>query len=187
MHNQSTIHTPLHSVQKTKRRESVATTTHKSIQYPFPRIRYSTPEVSPKVYPPRPPPTPFSNKNAPPSILPQLLEHLAHDPARLTVHAQQTLALLALFADALVFVEQLLEHVLLVELADEAVLHDVLAVVDEEVHDGFGDLVGDGLAHDVEVGGDEAADELGFEGFAVGERGGGVVEGLGWDGLVSGK
>ena len=50
-------------------------------------------------------------------------------------------------------------------------MHDVFAMVDEQMHDGFGDLVGDGLTHDVEVGGDEAADELRFEGFAVGEVG----------------
>ena len=43
------------------------------------------------------------------------------------------------------------------------------------MHDGFGHLVGDGLAHDVEVGGYEAADELRLEGFALGEFDGGVV------------
>ena len=37
------------------------------------------------------------------------------------------------------------------------------------MHDGLGDLVGDGFAHNVEVGGDEGADELGFHGFAVRE------------------
>ena len=40
-------------------------------------------------------------------------------------------------------------------------------MVDEEVHDGFGDLVGDGFAHDVEVGGYEAADEFRLQGFAL--------------------
>ena len=51
------------------------------------------------------------------------------------------------------------------------------------MHDGLGDLVGDGFAHDVEVGGDEAADEFGFEGFAFGEFGvfgGGRVVGWCW-------
>ena len=35
-------------------------------------------------------------------------------------------------------------------------------MVDEEVHDGFGDEVLDCLADDVEVGGDEGADEVSF-------------------------
>jgi len=37
------------------------------------------------------------------------------------------------------------------------------------VHDSLGDLIGDGFADNVEVGGDEAADEFGFEGFAISE------------------
>ena len=37
------------------------------------------------------------------------------------------------------------------------------------MHHGLGYLVGDGLAHDVEVGRDQPADEVGFEGFAFGE------------------
>ena len=48
-------------------------------------------------------------------------------------------------------------------------------MVDEQVHDGFGDLIGDGFAHDVEVAADEAANEFGFEGFAFGEGGAGTV------------
>lgn len=47
-------------------------------------------------------------------------------------------------------------------------------MVDKQVHDGFWDLVGDRLADDVEIGGDEAADEFGFEGFPVGEVRGGI-------------
>lgn len=45
------------------------------------------------------------------------------------------------------------------------------------MHDGLGDLVRDRFAHDVEVRGDEAADELGFECFAFGEFG--VLRGCG--------
>ena len=37
------------------------------------------------------------------------------------------------------------------------------------MHDGLGYLVGDRLAHDVEVRGDKAADQFGFKGFALGE------------------
>lgn len=51
-------------------------------------------------------------------------------------------------------------------------------MIDEEVHDRFGDLVSDGFADDVEVGGDEAADEFRFEGFALGKFG--VALGGGW-------
>jgi hypothetical protein len=53
------------------------------------------------------------------------------------------------------------------------------------MHDGLGDLVGDGFAHNVEVGGDEAADEFGFEGFALGEGGFGGLLGLDWEKDVS--
>lgn len=39
------------------------------------------------------------------------------------------------------------------------------------MHDSFRDLVCDGFADDVEVGGDEPANEFGFEGLAVAEGG----------------
>ena len=39
------------------------------------------------------------------------------------------------------------------------------------MHDGLGDLVGNGLAHDVEVGCYQAADEVCLKGFAFGEGG----------------
>lgn len=42
-------------------------------------------------------------------------------------------------------------------------------MVDEQVHDGLGDLVGDTFANDVEVGRDQAADEFSFEGFPFGQ------------------
>lgn len=49
------------------------------------------------------------------------------------------------------------------------------------MHDGLGHLIGDGFADDVEVGGYEAADKFGFEGFAFGELGVlFLVEGEGW-------
>ena len=44
-------------------------------------------------------------------------------------------------------------------------------MVDQKMHDCFRDLVGNHFAHDVEVGGYETADELGFEGFTFGEIG----------------
>jgi hypothetical protein len=44
-------------------------------------------------------------------------------------------------------------------------------MVDEEVHDCFGYLIGDCFTNDVEVGGYETADELSFEGFSFGEFG----------------
>lgn len=96
------------------------------------------------------------------------LQNLANNLGRLAVRLEQLLALLTLLLDAVVLVEEFLKQGLLVQLADEAVLDDVLAVVDEEVHDGLGDLVGDGLADNVEVGGDEGADELCFHGLALG-------------------
>ena len=82
------------------------------------------------------------------------LDYLANNLGGLPVGVEKLLAFLALLLDAVVLVQELFEHGLLVQLADEAVLHHVLAVVDQEVHDGLGHLVGDGLANDVEVGGD---------------------------------
>lgn len=81
-----------------------------------------------------------------------VLQNLTNNLGSLAIRLEQLLALLALLLDAVVLVEELLKEGLLVQLADKAVLDDVLAVVDEEVHDGLGDLVGDGLADDVEVG-----------------------------------
>lgn len=99
------------------------------------------------------------------------LQHLADNLGGLAVRLQQALALLALLLDAVVLVQQLLEERLLVQLADEAVLDDVLAVVNEEVHDGLGDLIGNRLAHNVKVGRDERANQLRFHGLAVGQGG----------------
>ncbi len=45
------------------------------------------------------------------------------------------------------------------------------------MHDCLRHLIGDSLAHDVEVRANEAADEFGFEGFALGE--GGLVGAIG--------
>jgi hypothetical protein len=103
-----------------------------------------------------------------------ILQHLTDDLGRLLVRLEQLLALLALRLDCVVFVEELLEQVFLVKGADETVLHAVFGVVDQQVHDGFGDLVGDGLAHDIEVGGNETADELCLERLALCECGGGL-------------
>lgn len=81
----------------------------------------------------------------------EILQHFANNLRRLFVGAEQLLALLALTLDRVVLVQQLFEQFLLVQFADEAVLHNVLAVVDEQVHDGLGDLVSSRLAHDGKV------------------------------------
>lgn len=52
-------------------------------------------------------------------------------------------------------------------------------MVDEEVHDGFRDLICDCFADDIEVGGNESADEFGFEGLTVAEDGFGIFVELG--------
>jgi hypothetical protein len=107
-----------------------------------------------------------------------ILQDLSDNLRRLLVSAEQLLALLTLALDRVILVEQLLEQLLLVQFADKAVLHNVFAVIDEQVHDGFGHLIGGGLADNGEVGADEAADKLGLKGFALGESGVGVVVGL---------
>lgn len=108
------------------------------------------------------------------SLQAYILQHLADDLGRLLIRPEQLLTLLTLCFDCVVFVEELLEEVFPVKRADEAVLHAVFGVVDQEVHDGFGYLVGDGLAHDVEVRGDETADELRLERLTLRECGSGL-------------
>lgn len=43
-------------------------------------------------------------------------------------------------------------------------------MVDQEMHDRFGNLIGDGLSYDVEVRRDQTSDEFSLHGFAFGER-----------------
>ena len=43
------------------------------------------------------------------------------------------------------------------------------------MHDRFGDRVGDGLAHDVEIAGYQTSDEFCFESFALGKFRGVIV------------
>lgn len=99
------------------------------------------------------------------------LQHLADDLGRLAVCLQQFLALFPLFLDAIVLIEELLKEGFLIERADEAVLHHIFAVVDEQVHNGLGDLVGNGFAYNVKVRGDKRANEFRLHGLAVGECG----------------
>ena len=55
-------------------------------------------------------------------------------------------------------------------------MDDVFAVIDQQVHDCLGDLISDGFTHDIEVRGDESADEFSLESFPVTESGFPVVE-----------
>ena len=122
-----------------------------------------------------PPPLPHDLPQLKPS---HALQHLPHNLRRLLVGSQQLLTLLPLLLDTIIFIEELTKQVFPIQLAHKPILHFVPAVVDQEVHDGLGDLIGDGLAHDVEVGRDEAADEFGFEGFALCQGGFGGLFGL---------
>jgi hypothetical protein len=107
------------------------------------------------------------------------LQHLPHNLRRLLIRLEQLLALLPLGLDLIVLVQQLLEQILFIQRTDKPILHRVLRVVDEEVHNGLGDLIGHGFAHNVEVRGDEAPDEFRLEGFALREGGRGFgVRGL---------
>ena len=99
----------------------------------------------------------------PPSfLLLAYLQNLTYNLRRLLIRSQQLLALLSLRLDPIVLIQQIRKHLFTIQLADQPILDDVLAVVHEQVHDGFGDLVGDAFAHDVEVGGYEAADQFRF-------------------------
>ena len=84
-------------------------------------------------------------------------------------HTKQFLALLPLGFDTIVLIQQVSKEVFLVKLTHQPVLHNIFTVVDKQVHDSFGDLVGDGFADDVEVGRDEGADEFCFQSLSLGE------------------
>ena len=143
--------------------------------------------INTQVHLPTPTPTPSSHNSYTHTQFPSYItsQNLPHNPRRLPIRAEQFLALLSLLLDPIVLIQQIAEQIFPVQLAHESILDLVAAVVDEQVHDCFGDLVGDGLAHDVEVRGNEAADEFGLEGFAVGQGGLGGLFGL-WRVLLVG-
>ena len=72
-----------------------------------------------------------------------ILNHFANDLGGFSICLEQLLTLLAVFLNAVVLIEELFEEGLLVELCHETVLHDVLAVVYEKMHNCFGDLISD--------------------------------------------
>lgn len=96
-----------------------------------------------------------------------VLYNVANNLGGFSIGVKKFLTLLSLLLDIVVFVEELLEQALLVQLRDESVLYDILAVVDEEVHDSLGNLVNDGLADNVEVRRDQGPNELSLHGLAV--------------------
>lgn len=97
------------------------------------------------------------------------LYDFANNLGGFSIRLEELLALLTVLLDGVIFVEELLEEGLLVELRDEAVLHHVLAVIYEEVHDGLGNLVGNGLADNVEIGRNEGPDEVCLHDLTVGQ------------------
>ena len=86
-------------------------------------------------------------------------------------HTKQLLTLLPLRLDPIILVQQIPEEVFFVELTHQPVLHNIFAVVNEQVHDRFGNLVSDGFANDVEVRRDEGANEFRLQGFPLCEFG----------------
>ena len=99
---------------------------------------------------------------------------------------QEFFALLPLCLDAIILVEQLGKELFLVEFTDQSVLYNLLTMVDEEMHDSLGDLVGYGLADNIKVGRNQPPDQFCFQQFTVGEGGLGIViqldtnESAGW-------
>lgn len=120
------------------------------------------------------PPGQLSPKSTSPSLPHQLRFHLQNLPnnlRRLLIRCEQLLTLLPLLLDSIILIEQLSKQILTIQFADQPVLHFIPTVIDEEMHDRLGDLIGNGLPHDVKIRRDEAADQFGFEGFALGEGG----------------
>src|SRR5690606_31196533 len=93
--------------------------------------------------------------------------NLTDNLGRLALCLEQLLTLLALLLDGIVFIQELLEERLFVQLADETVLDNFLAVVDQQVHDGLGNLVGNGFPDNVEIGADKGTNELRLHGLAI--------------------
>ena len=98
------------------------------------------------------------------------LQHFANDLGGLLVGAEQLFALLPLRLDRVVFVKEILEELFLVQLADQSILDDIFAVVDEQVHHCLWHLICDHLPDDVEVRADEAPNKLGLKGFPFCQR-----------------
>jgi hypothetical protein len=76
---------------------------------------------------------------------------LANNIHSLFIRPKQFLALFSLSLDRIILVQQVLKQVFLVKLCYKPVLHAVLAMVNQKMHDSFRYLVGDGLADNVEV------------------------------------
>jgi hypothetical protein len=53
--------------------------------------------------------------------------------------------------------EKLIEQILLVQLSDQPVLHNLSAVIDQQVHNGFRNAISNGFSGDIEIGCDEGA------------------------------
>ena len=79
-------------------------------------------------------------------------QNLTHNLGRFFVRVQKFLTLFPFSLDTIVLIEQVGEEFLLVELTDQSVLNNLLAMVDEEMHDSLRNLVGDGLADYIKVG-----------------------------------
>jgi len=106
------------------------------------------------------------------------LKHLSHNFRCFLVCLEQLFALLPFCLDVVILIQQLCKKILFIEFTDESVLNNILGVVDKEMHNSFGNLVGDSFTNNIEVGRNEAANEFCLEGFALGESG--ACFGLGW-------
>lgn len=79
------------------------------------------------------------------------LQDLSDNLGSFLVGGKQLLALFALALDGVIFVKEFAKQFFFVQLADQSVLDNVLGVVDQKMHDCFGDLVGNRLPYNVEV------------------------------------
>lgn len=84
-------------------------------------------------------------------------------------HTKQLLTLLPLRFDPIVLVQQVPKEIFFVKFTHQPVLHNIFAVIDEQMHNSFGDLVSDGLSDDIEVGGNESADKFCLQSLPLGE------------------
>ena len=95
--------------------------------------------------------------------------HLRQRFERIFIRIQERLHARPLRNDRLVLIQQALEHIGFIQSCHQPILDLSRRMVDEEVHDSFGDEVLDGLPHDAEVRRDEVPNEGRFHFFACGD------------------
>lgn len=84
-----------------------------------------------------------------------------------SISSKQLFALLPLCFDPIILVQQVAKEFFFVKLAHQSILYDVFAMINKQMHNGFRNLIGNGLPNNVEVRGYETTDQLSLERFPI--------------------